>query len=191
MATALTAWLVAPANNARDRPGNRARSRPSRNFQDVAVAVLEERRAVCSGDRAIDSSTVGVGLNVFVLVLVVVGLRFSRGSPSRRMRLAGAAKRWRGDFRLDALLCPCLDDLFGVRWITRIERIDLDITQVELGEEAIHVAEPPEHLNVRAADALDAPHQYLARALAAVPLIDEAGTSPATTPRLTRGYASV
>jgi hypothetical protein len=82
-----------------------------------------------------------------------------------------------------------LDDVFGVRWITRVERIDLDVTQVELGEEAIHVAEPPEHLTVRAADALDAPHQYLARA--AVPLIDEAGTSPATIPRLTRGYASV
>jgi hypothetical protein len=88
-----------------------------------------------------------------------------------------------------------LDDVFGVRWITRVERIDLDVTQVKLGEEAIHVAEPPEHLIVRAADALDAPHQHLALAralaLAAVPLIDEAGTSPATTARLARGYASV
>ena len=118
----------------------------------------------------------------------------SSGSTSVAVAQAGvrlARGRLRGNLRLDTMLRIRLDGLFGVRWITRVERIDLDITQVELGEEAIHVAEPPEHLNVRAADALDAPHQYLARALAVVPLIDEAGTSPATTPRLFRGYASV
>jgi hypothetical protein len=98
-----------------------------------------------------------------------------------------------GDLCIGTMLRIRLDNLFGVRWITRVERIDLDVTQVELGEEAIHVAEPPEHLIVRAADALDAPHQHLARAraLAAVPLMDEAGDLPTTTPRLVRGYTSV
>ena len=124
--------------------------------------MLDQRRAVCRGDRAIDRSAIGVGLNVLVLVLVlVVRLHLGRGSPGRRVRLARGAGRLRGDLCLDAMLRTRLDDLFGVRWITRVERIDLDVTQVELGEEAIHVAEPPEHLNVRAADALDAPHQYL------------------------------
>src|SRR5215218_4646182 len=179
------------ADDARDRPGNRARPRPGRDFQDIAVAVLDERHAVGRGDRAITRPAIGVGLNILVLILVLVGLHLSGGSPGRRVRLARAAQRWCGDLCLDAMVRTRLDDLFGVRWITRVERIDLDVTQVELGEEAIHVAEPPEHLTVRAADALDVPHQYLALALAAVPLIDEAGTAPATTPRLARGFVSV
>jgi hypothetical protein len=45
-----------------------------------------------------------------------------------------------------------LNLVFGVRRVTRFERIDLDVAQVQLGEEAIHVEEPPEQL-VRAAEA--------------------------------------
>src|SRR5918997_6922271 len=60
------------ANDARDRPSNRARPRPGRNLQDITVAVFDQRRAVYRGDRAIDCSAIGVGLNVFVLVLVIV-----------------------------------------------------------------------------------------------------------------------
>src|SRR5918993_3853015 len=52
------------ADDARDCPGNRARPRPGRDLQDVAVAVLDQCRAVCRGHCAIDRSTVGVGLNV-------------------------------------------------------------------------------------------------------------------------------
>src|SRR5918993_2915693 len=68
------------ADDARDRPGNRARPRPSRDLQHIAVAVFDQRRAVCRGDRAIDRSAIGVGLNVFVLVLVV-RRHLGRGSP--------------------------------------------------------------------------------------------------------------
>ena len=62
----------------------------------------------------------------------------------RRVRLAHRANRALGDLRFDGMLRARLDGLFGIRWVTRLERIDLDVTQVEFGEEAIHLAEPPE-----------------------------------------------
>ena len=86
-------------------------------------------------------------------VVPVVG-RLSRG-PGRRVRLAHSGADGRvavlHDFRLDHVLRVCLNLVLCIRRVTRFERIDLDVAQVQLGEEAIHVEEPPEHV-IRAAE---------------------------------------
>jgi len=185
--------------------------------------MLDQHRAIRGRDCAIGNPAVGVGLNVILVVVLVlvVGCDFGGSGPGRRVRLPRIGERPLDNLCLDTMLHTRLDALFGVGWITRLERIDLDITQVEFGEEAIHVAEPPERLKLWAVDAFDTPYQQrehdprtsqldrkcpvrstrspdprhrwprLRPASEAVHPTDEAGTSPAKDSRAFRVCPSV